>query len=174
MNGPHHAQLRRGLPAPWRAAAVWVAAWLAMWTLDGRIDLANLGMILILACALAALWLPLAASMICCAAAVLVFNFAFVPPRGAFAVDLRQHALLLLTMLAVSWIVSLLMARQRQLIASERLSALRTEQLHSLCETLREAEDPRKGAVHLRAGRGLSIAIEAGRAISGDRADAAV
>ena len=121
-----------------------------MWMLDGRIDLANLGMILILACALAALWLPLAASMLSCAAAVLVFNFAFVPPRGAFAVDLRQHALLLLTMLAVSWIVSLLMARQRQLIASERRSALRTEQLHTLCETLREAEDPRQGGVHLR------------------------
>ncbi len=150
MSDPHQAQLRRGLPAPWRAAAVWVAGWLAMWALDGHIDLANLGMILILTCALAALWLPLAASMLSCAAAVLVFNFAFVPPRGAFAVDLQQHALLLLTMLAVSWIVSLLMARQRQLATSERHSAMRTEQLHTLCEALREAEDPRQAAVHLR------------------------
>ena len=39
----------------------------------------------------------------------------FVPPRGSFTVDLHQHALLLATMLMVSWIVALLMARQRRL-----------------------------------------------------------
>ena len=47
------------------------------------------------------------------------FNFAFVPPRFTFSVDLHQHALLLATMLSVSWIVALLMARQRRLAEAD-------------------------------------------------------
>ena len=104
----------RALPGPWPGLLVWLLGWLAMLALDGRIDLANLALILVLASALAALWLRPVVSMLVCAAAVMAFNFAFVPPRGSFTVDLHQHALLLATMLAVSWIVALLMARQRQ------------------------------------------------------------
>ncbi|MDL2337067.1 MAG: DUF4118 domain-containing protein [Pseudomonadota bacterium] len=134
---------RSASPGRWPAAVVWAAAGLLMGWLDGRIDVANLAMLLVMASALAALWLPPIPSMLACAAAVLAFNVAFVPPRGTFSVDLHQHAVLLVTMLAVGWIVALLMARQRQLAARERLHALRAEQLQGLGEVLRNADDPR-------------------------------
>jgi len=114
-----------------------------MFLLDGRTDIGNQALILVLASAVAAFWLSPMASMVACAAAVLTFNFVFVPPRGTFAVDLHQHALLLVTMLAVSWIIALLMARQRQLALNERMHLMRAEQLRGLGEALRDAEDPR-------------------------------
>jgi two-component system sensor histidine kinase KdpD len=151
MTSAHEATPSPALPQRWPGAAVWAAAWLAMLLFDAHMDLANLAMVLILAATLAAVWLPLLASMLACAAAVLAFNFAFVPPRGRLSVDVGQHALLLVTMLAVSWIVALLMARQRQLAAAERMHALRAEQLQSLGESLRDAEDPRSRGPQLRA-----------------------
>jgi two-component system sensor histidine kinase KdpD len=144
------ADARRHPLHHWPGAIVWLLAWAAMLLFDGRIDLANLALILVLAAALAALWLPAVVSMVACAAAVLAFNFAFVPPRGQFAVELHQHALLLLTMLGVSWLVTLLMAQQRRLAAAERLHALRAEQLRDLGESLRDADDPRSRAAQLR------------------------
>jgi two-component system sensor histidine kinase KdpD len=133
-------------------AGVWLVAWLAMIVLDGHVDLGNQALLLVLGAALAALWLPATVAMIACAAAVMAFNYAFVPPRGEFAVDLEQHALLLGTMLAVSWLVSLLVERQRRLAANERRHRLRAEQLRALGEALRDAEDPRtSGALLQRA-----------------------
>ena len=85
-------------------------AWATLLGLDSRIDLANMALILVLGAAVAAIWSKPWASLAASAAAILVFNFAFVPPRGTFSVDLRQHALLLVTMLTVSWIVTLLVA----------------------------------------------------------------
>ncbi len=130
-------------PLPWQGVAVWIVAWAVMLALDRHVGLANLAMILVLASALAALWMPLSLSIAACALAVLGFNFAFVPPRGTLSVDLRQHVLQLVTMLVVSWIVALLMARLRERAAGERLHATRSEQLQSLGEALRDAEDPR-------------------------------
>ncbi|MFN9775469.1 MAG: KUP/HAK/KT family potassium transporter [Burkholderiales bacterium] len=65
-----------------------------MSALDGRLDVANLALILVLAAAVAALWWPPLASTAANAAAVLAFNVAFVPPRGVLDVELREHALL--------------------------------------------------------------------------------
>ncbi|MBY0467725.1 MAG: DUF4118 domain-containing protein, partial [Burkholderiaceae bacterium] len=131
------------MPRSWPGAVVWAVCAAALTGLDGRLDLANLAMILVLASALAALWLPPVVAMLACAAAVLAFNVAFVPPRGRLDVDLQQHTLLLLTMLAVGWIISLLMALQRQLAAAERRHTVRAEQLQQLGESLRDADDPR-------------------------------
>jgi len=130
----------------WPAAVVWLTAWLAMFVLDAHLDLANLALMLVLASALAALWSSPLTSMLACALSVLAFNFSFVPPRGTFTVDFRQHALLLATMLAVGWIVTLLMARQRQLAVNARTHASRAEQLRALGEALRDADDPRARA----------------------------
>jgi two-component system sensor histidine kinase KdpD len=110
--------------------------------LDTHIDLGNQALILVLAAALSALWLPITASMAACAAAVLAFNVAFVPPRGRLTVDLGQHAVLLVTMLAVSWLVALLVERQRRLAETERMHRRRADQLRGLGEALRDAEDP--------------------------------
>ncbi|WP_291086192.1 ATP-binding protein [Hydrogenophaga sp.] len=130
---------------------VWALAWLAMGVMHPVLDLANLAMMLVLASALAALWLPPAMCLAGCALAVLAFNFAFVPPRFTFSVDLHQHALLLTTMLSVSWIVALLMARQRRLAEAEHLLAQRARQLQDFGATLRDTDDPRSLASELQA-----------------------
>lgn len=131
-------------------AAVWGVAWLVMALLDGRLGLANLALVAVLAAAVVALWWPLAWSLAGSAAAVLAFNVAFVPPRGSFSVDLHQHALLLLTLLTVSWIVALLMARLRSLAAREQQHHQRVQQLHALAGLLRDADDPRAAATALQ------------------------
>ena len=124
------------------AALVWAIGWVAMIALDGRVDLANLAMLLVLASALATLWLPISLSLLATALSVTAFNWLFVPPRHAFTVDLRQDALLLGAMLAVSWIVAGVVVRQRMLANSARRHARRAEQLRSLTEALRDADDP--------------------------------
>ena len=138
-------------PIRWPGALVWALAALAMGVLYPVLDLANLAMLLVLASAMAALWLTPAMCLAACALAVLVFNFAFVPPRFTFSVDLHQHALLLTTMLSVSWIVALLMARQRRLAEAERLLAQRARQLQDVGATLRDTDDPRSLAPDLQA-----------------------
>jgi two-component system sensor histidine kinase KdpD len=145
-------QLYRGTSAArfWPAVAVWVAAWLLMLVLDGTVDLANLAMVLVLASALAALWLPVAVSLALSALSVLSFNWVFVPPRGTFSVDLRQHALLLGAMLAVSWIIAALMAAQRALAQRARHHAWKADQLRAWGEALRDVDDPLQLAGSLR------------------------
>ena len=150
MTAEDDPRRRSAAPRSWPGALVWAVCAGALLGLDGRLDLANLAMLLVLASALAALWLPPAVALLACAAAVLAFNVAFVPPRGRIDVDLQQHTLLLLTMLAVAWIISLLMARQRQLSAGERLHTMRAEQRQRLGESLRDAEDPRSCGQQLR------------------------
>lgn len=138
--------LQRLLPA----AAVWTVAWAAMVLLDGRVDLANLAMLLVLASAMAALWLPVWLSLAVSAASVAAFNWRFVPPRRTFAVDLHQHALLLAAMLAVSWIVAAVVARARRLAEASRTHALQAEQLRRLGDALRDADEPAQQAGLLR------------------------
>ena len=134
-------------PSPkWPAALAWAVAWGAMFSLGDRLDLANKALILVLAAAVAAVWWGPWLSVVAGAAAVLAFNVAFVPPRGVFTIDLHQHAILLVTMLSVSWIVALLMARLRRLAADARRHALRSDQLRELGDTLREFDDPRERA----------------------------
>jgi two-component system sensor histidine kinase KdpD len=116
--------------------------WAALFGLDGRIDLANMALILVLGAAVAALWSTPWTSLGASAAAILGFNFVFVPPRGAFSVDLRQHALLLLTMLTVSWIVTLLMARLRRHASDAMAHAQHSDRLRLLGEALRAADTP--------------------------------
>jgi two-component system sensor histidine kinase KdpD len=153
-----------GAPARWPALATWALAWLAMAALDGRLDVANLALILVLAAAVAALWWPPLASTAANAAAVLAFNVAFVPPRGVLDVELREHALLLATMLAVSTIVALLVARQRRLAATERELAARAGRLHAFGDALRDVDDPATCAPRLRellaaSSSGASVAL---------------
>jgi two-component system sensor histidine kinase KdpD len=129
---------------------VWLAGAVLLVVLDERIDLANQALILMLVSALASLWTSPPASLVASAVGVLAFNVAFVPPRGTLAVDLRQHAVLLVTMLVVSWIVALLMARQRRLAARGHRLAQESEALRLLGERLREVDDPRPLAPALR------------------------
>ena len=142
---PNESQNARtlGSPPKWPAAVAWALAWGAMVALGDRFDLANKALILVLASAVAAIWWGPWLSVVAGAAAVLAFNFAFVPPRGGFTIDLHQHAILLLATLSVSWIVALLMGRLRKLAADARHHSLRSDQLRELGDTLREVDDPR-------------------------------
>jgi two-component system sensor histidine kinase KdpD len=133
------------------ALAVWALAWVAMALLQQRVDLANLAMVLVLASALATLWLPITASLALSALSVLAFNWSFVPPRFTFAVDLRQDALLLAAMLGVSWIVAGVVARQRWLGQRARRFSERVQQLQRLGEALRDSPEPAHQAGLLQA-----------------------
>jgi len=110
--------------------------------LDSHVDLANLAMVLVLASATATLWLPVGVSLAASTIAVLAFNWSFVPPRGAFTVDLRQDALLLGAMLVVCWIVAAVMALQRATADRARLHAKQADQLRGLGDALRDVADP--------------------------------
>lgn len=134
----------------WPGVLAWALAWLGLWLLDGRVDLANQALLLILGSAVAALWLPPLASALAIAIGVLAFNFSFVPPRGTLAVDLHQHGLLLLAMLSVSGIVSALVARLRRLAEAAGQHARRADEQRRLGELLRATDDPASGADELR------------------------
>lgn len=123
-------------------AAVWASAWALMVGLDGRIDPSHMAMLLVLAAAVVSLWLPILMTMAVSLAAVLAFNWSFVPPRGSFTVDLQRHALLLATMLVTSWIIAGLMARLRRQAATERQHAGEAQQLREFGEALRDAAEP--------------------------------
>ena len=145
------------LSRAWPAALAWAAGWAALVLVDGHVDLANLAMLLVLSSAVASLWLPVWASLLSNTAALLAFNWSFVPPRGTLAIDLRQHALLLGTMLVVNSIIAALMAAQRRQARLARRHAAQAEQLRQWGDTLRDAIDPlaQVGALHAALG-GLS------------------
>ncbi len=129
-------------PSALPALAVWAATFALLFLLDRHIGLATGALLLVLGSALAALWGTPALSLAGSALAVLGFNIAFVPPRGTWQVALHQHVLLLVTVLAVSWIVTLLMARQRHLLAQAQDLARRAGQLQALSARWRDVDVP--------------------------------
>jgi len=122
-----------------------------MLALDPVLDLANLALVLVLASALAGLWLSAAMSALASTVAVLAFNWTFVPPRRTFSVDLHQHVWLLGAMLAVAWIVAALVARQRALAEAEQRAAAQARQLRAMGDALRDTDDPLSRALDLQA-----------------------
>jgi two-component system sensor histidine kinase KdpD len=134
-----------GLPKIWLellpAALIWAAAWWLLFWLDGRVHLANQALLLVLAAALASLWLPLAAAVAVSLVSVLLFNWSFISPRGSLTVAGNQHLLLLAAMLALSCITALAIASQRRQAALARRQAGQAEQLRAFNDRLREARD---------------------------------
>lgn len=122
-------------------AAIWLTAWALLWVFDGVLNLGNLALLLVLASAMAGMWLSATASVLVSAFSVLAFNWLFVPPRYTFNVHLHQDLLLLVTMLGVSAMVSYLMARLRASAESEGQHAQAAEQLRALSEHARENTD---------------------------------
>ncbi len=126
----------------WPAWLAWITGWACMLALDRTVDLANLALVLVLTSAIASLWLPGWLSAVAAVAAVLAFNWTFVPPRHAFTVDLQQHAWLLIAMLLVNWIISGLVIRQRSLRRAAHRSAHREQRLRRWGDSLRDTDDP--------------------------------
>jgi two-component system sensor histidine kinase KdpD len=123
----------------WPVAFVWAIAFLVMRWMDGAVDLANLALVLVLASAASGLWLGALESAIVCGLAVMAFNWQFVPPRGTFTVDLRQHVWLLLAMLGVGSLVAWITARQRVIAAAARSLAAHAQVQRDFSEQLRGA-----------------------------------
>jgi len=124
--------------ARWPAVLIWAFAWGLLWSLDGTFNLGNLALLLVLASAVAGLWLSAIFSIICSALSVLMFNWFFVEPRFTFSVNFHQDMLLLLAMMGVSSVVSYLMVRLRIAADLESQHAYASEQLRELGEELRE------------------------------------
>lgn len=153
------------LLARWPAAfslLAWAITWGLMLALDGRMDLANLALLLVLGATVAAIGSSRAVALIACAVSVVGFNYAFVPPRGTLTVGLHQHAVLLLTLLAVSGIVTLLMGRLRWHAARATEHARRSDRLRQLGDTLRQLDDPAEQAAALRAALQAEWPVPAG------------
>lgn len=118
--------------------------------LDQRVDIANLAMVLVCTSAVATLRMPAGAAIVASGAAIVAFNWFFIPPRGALSVDLQQHALLLGGMLVVSWMLAAIVLSQRHAAERARLMARRAGQLRELNDALRDADDPGARARLLR------------------------
>ena len=165
---------------PWPALLAWATTWTTLLLLDGQVDIASLSLLLVLGAAVAAVVSPPLLSLAACAAAVLAFNWTFVPPRGSFSVDLHPHALLLLTMAAVSTLVALLVVRQRRLALQAGQLAEQARQLRALGETLRDSDDPIAGTSALRSaleahlGGAVTLLLLKSARPAQDDADAAV
>jgi len=125
----------------WPGVAIWLSAWALLWACDDVLNLGNLALLLVLASAMAGMWLSAAASVVLSALSVLGFNWWFVPPRYTFHVHLHQDLLLLVTMLGVSVMVSYLMARLRLAAQRESQHAQAAQQLRALSEQFRENMD---------------------------------
>ena len=132
----------RSMPDPIAGLLVWVLGTLALVLLDGPLDLANLALLLVLTGALAALWWPAWAASLACGLGVAAFNWRFVPPRGSLAVDTREHALLLASMLAVGLLVVTLVQRLRREAAQAQQAARQEALLRAWGDDLRDADDP--------------------------------
>ena len=125
----------------WPAIAIWLVAWGLLVALDGTFNLANLALLLVLASAMAGMFLSAITSQVVSAASVLLFNWFFIEPRYTLDVHLHQDALLLITMLGVNTVVSYLMSRLRIAAELEMQHAQAAEQMQQWRESLREATD---------------------------------
>lgn len=120
----------------------WLLGWLLMFGLDGKLDLSNLSMILVLTSALAAMWLPVVGTLVFGIVSVMTFNWAFVPPRGTFAIDFHQHTMLLIVMFVVNIIVAFLMMVLRDYAHRAEQHLLANEMLREWGDKLRDVDSP--------------------------------
>ncbi len=122
--------------------AIWALGWCVLLLLDTRFDLASLSLVLVLTSAIASLWLPLSITLVTSVIALMAFNWALVPPRGTFAIDLHQHAFLLMAMLVVNVIVAGLMVSLREQTRRAHAHAEAADALRKWGDKLRDAKEP--------------------------------
>ncbi len=129
MNNPLNVD-SFGLASRLLPAIVWVAAWGLMLGMQDTLGLGNLALLMVLANAVASLWLRPVVSITISALAVGLFNWSFVAPRFTLTVDLRQDFILLATMLAVSSVISYLMELKRRAADREVKHQLQSRVAH--------------------------------------------
>lgn len=122
--------------------AIWALGWCVLLLMDTHFDLANLSLVLVLTSAIAALWLPVSFTLVASVIALMALNWAFVPPRGTFAIDLHQHTFLLVAMLVVNVIVARLMVSLREQTRRAEAHAEAADALRSWSDKLRDSKEP--------------------------------
>jgi two-component system, OmpR family, sensor histidine kinase KdpD len=122
------------------AALTWAAAWAAMLMLAGRLPLAHLALIVVLASALSGLWLAPAPGVLAAVFSVMGLGVVFVAPQSAGVGDGSAPGLLLVMLLAVSGAVAVLVGHLRVVSTRLRMQAVRADQLHAMGEALRHTE----------------------------------
>ena len=134
------SQVNRALPLRerhWYGILVWIMAWALLWWLDGRFVFQNLALILVLASAVAGLWVGPLTSLLINTLSILLFSYFFVNPRLSFTPALREDLVLLVSVYGVSTVISYLTVRLRRAVTNEALQATRASQLRLLSEQLR-------------------------------------
>lgn len=135
-------QVTRALPFSkrnWYGIFFWILAWVLMWWLDGHFVFENLALILVLASAIAGLWLGPLTALIINTLSILLFSYFFVNPRLSFAIALREDLLLLVSLYGVSTVISYLTVRLSRAVNNEALQASFADQLRLFSEQLRES-----------------------------------
>lgn len=154
------AQWRASRPRPgWRPFAltgVVLAATCLVAALCVRLRLgeANLVMVFLAAVAFIAHQTGRAQAVVASLAAVLMFDFFFVPPYFTFAVSDTKYLITFAIMLSIGLVIGTLTARLRAQVASGRLRELRTTALYQLGKQLSSLS----GGVFLAAAAGRQIA----------------
>lgn len=123
---------------------LWAAMMLLIKYPQGWLSLSSAPVLLILVSSIYSLLMPLGWSLVLSALAVMMFNYEMVPPVHTFHVDLHEHGILLITVMGVSWLITYLLRRQKQIAEREYRQARRTLKLMRWSEQLREADDPHK------------------------------
>jgi two-component system, OmpR family, sensor histidine kinase KdpD len=121
---------------------IWFIGWCILLLLETHMGLTNLGLLLILTSVIASLWLNLRESLLCSLIGFAAFNWQFIPPVGAFAINIQEDLILFVVMLLVNAIISILMSLLRDQSQKAQLQASRSENLRRWVERLRDASQP--------------------------------
>lgn len=121
-------------------AFIWAAGWSVIRITDDLSQASHALLLLLTSALVSLIWRPLAV-IAGSALSVAVFDFMLIAPRGRLSVDLREDAILLLTMLSVTTIIALLLGRLKDIAAKAIASAERADQLRAVTEALREESD---------------------------------
>ena len=120
--------------------SIWAGGWLLIWMTDD-LSPASHALLLVLTSALVSLVWRAFAVIVGSALSAAAFDWMLIAPRGRFAVDLREDAILLLTMLSVAAIIALLLGRLKDSATEALAAAGRADQLRAVAEALREESD---------------------------------
>jgi two-component system sensor histidine kinase KdpD len=139
------------------------AATLACWWLDGRMSVAGLALVYLVAVVATATLLNRTAGVVASLMCVVALNYFFVPPRYTFEVDGAEYWWTLSVLLGVSLGLNTLIASLRLRQARAEQGERRAAQLHALAETL--AQCPDHTAMAQEAARWLAAQLGAACAV---------
>ena len=119
---------------------IWLGGFALVLLLDTRIDFAAQAMLMLLASTLTSLWLPLGAALGLNCAAMLGFDFFFVPRPAGVGPHLHEHVVLIGATLGVSGLAAVLTSRLRAQVGAAEAHAREAEQLQRFGEALRGSQ----------------------------------